>query len=474
MITPEQQLHTGYSGARLLLVDDDEINLEMAELLLTRAGMVVDTAMDGFDAVIKVRNNDYDLVLMDLQMPVMGGEEASWEIRSIPGKELLPILAIGANTGTLGLHRLQKMGMDGAVKKPFDPDNLYTQLIRWLPQQASTTQQSAPAIPSHEEEDPYLQQLSLVDGVDVGLGLRNSGGDQTVYLRMLRRFIPVQVERLKRLEEALQHADYPQVQALSHVIKGASGTLGFVTLQQLAEQIEQASGDSAMVNLSAVEPIIGQINSFLQTLQPLFDGGEEALTQQPSTPLSATEVTNILRQIHVLLLQDRAEVNPLMAEQSAQLIAVLGQRATELEQEIEAYNYPQALSRVEQLLAERDAMPELNPQLEVVDLTQMESKLGIGAEKMRETLNHFLSYAEEILSQAAQALHKQDREQLQFVGHKLKTSAGMVGAMILGHLALELEESAAEYSWQELEVLQQELVRALQAVAQFVEDMQGG
>ena len=121
-----------YAGRRVLIVDDDPMNLEVARFLLEEVGLVVDCAADGLLALQALREEDYDIILMDVQMPTMDGLEATQLIRQTAAYSTIPILAMTANAFTEDRERCLAAGMDDVVIKPFDPDSLSAILLRWL------------------------------------------------------------------------------------------------------------------------------------------------------------------------------------------------------------------------------------------------------------------------------------------------------------------------------------------------------
>jgi CheY-like chemotaxis protein len=128
----EARLKGGHAGGRVLLAEDNEINCEIARTLLEDAGLVVDTAEDGAQAVELAGAGDYALILMDMQMPRMGGLEATREIRRMPRHARTPIMALTANAFAEDKARCLAAGMNDFIAKPVDPPVLFATMLRWL------------------------------------------------------------------------------------------------------------------------------------------------------------------------------------------------------------------------------------------------------------------------------------------------------------------------------------------------------
>jgi two-component system sensor histidine kinase/response regulator len=220
-----------YRNLRLLLVEDDLVNQEVARALLLAVGLQVDVVGNGSQAVERLRAtepgsaDDYALVLMDMQMPVMDGPEATRLIRQLPGRGLLPIVALTANAFDDDRQRCLEAGMNDHLAKPTNPTRLYEMLLRWLPataeEPATTAERPAPAA----DTTPLALALADIAGLDVDFGKEAAGGDLTFYVRLLRMFANNHGDDVERLRAKVLAGELADARRLAHTLKGIAEKL---------------------------------------------------------------------------------------------------------------------------------------------------------------------------------------------------------------------------------------------------------
>jgi two-component system sensor histidine kinase/response regulator len=227
------------AGARVLLVEDHGMNRDVVLALLAEYDLSVDVATDGAAAVERVRDGDYALVLMDMQMPLTGGLETTRLIRGLPGKATLPIVAMTANALPGDRERCLDAGMDDYLAKPVNPQQLGTTLSRWL---APVTAGATVPSPAVEPPPPGAPRTGLegVPGLNVEAGLRFASGRVALYIALVRKFAEFHRDYPQRIGAAVAAGDSRQGAVLARQLKGAAAQVGAQEVQLLALALEKA------------------------------------------------------------------------------------------------------------------------------------------------------------------------------------------------------------------------------------------
>ncbi len=239
-------------GAHVLLVEDNEINQQIAQEMLASFGVTTTLAQNGEEAIANLQKESFDGVLMDMQMPVMDGITATREIRKNSKWATLPILALTANVYISQQNELLAAGMNDHIGKPIDPDQLLATLAKWI--RPSKTSALETTIPTPKNSAPM--PIPDIPGVKVAESIRRIGGNVALYYALIEKFRTNQKDVVLNIRTALTSGDLKTSERLAHTLRGNSGSLGAETLQKLAEQLEKNINKNELADL---ESLLNQI-----------------------------------------------------------------------------------------------------------------------------------------------------------------------------------------------------------------------
>ena len=321
-------------GAWLLLVEDNEVNQEVAQHILNDAGIRVDIAGNGAIALAKIEENAYDGVLMDCQMPVMDGYQATRKLRQDPRYSSLPVIAMTANAMVGDKEKCLDAGMNDFIAKPIDVAQLFGTLARWIA--PAMPQDMAVVVAQPEAELPVIAGLKMAEA------MRRVGGNAALMRKLLERFVETQFDAMQRIVAAIENNQLETAIREAHTLKGLAGNIGAGGLADSAARVEHllslGSHDGLPQALAActlaLDELVPKIVLAMQSRGSVTEAGSAAAH---AAPVDRAHLEAGLRELSQLLLQDDAQavkhldgIGPVLvaagqAEHARQLKRMLGQ-----------------------------------------------------------------------------------------------------------------------------------------------------
>jgi CheY-like chemotaxis protein len=309
-------------GARLLLVEDNEINQQVAKEILEGAGLNVTLADNGQEGVNAVKENEYDAVLMDIQMPVMDGYTATREIRNLKSEiRNVPIIAMTAHAMAGDEDKSLQAGMNGHVTKPIDPDQLFSTLQKWIKPSEKRAQVKKAEIPVERPESdktvPEEDQLpESLPGFDLPDGLKRLQGNKRLYRKLLLNFATDYSGVANDIRIALDSKDFEQTHSLVHNLKGLAGNLSAtdlqasaVNLEKLVKGVEKKTPPAKELDLK-LSDLENALNQALESAQSLGASAEEKVCKLSDDEIAA--IPSEFAQDIAKRIRDAAEMGDVM------------------------------------------------------------------------------------------------------------------------------------------------------------------
>ncbi len=291
---------------RILLVEDNEINRQIAREILEEAGFVVELASNGRNAIERVADTTLplDAVLMDIQMPEIDGYEAARTIRDKLGNHDLPIIAMTAHVMESDRQNCFRAGMNDYVSKPIDSEQLITTVRRWVKARAHTP---STIKKTRESKHTVTGQLpESIPGIDIATALKRMSGNDRLLNRLLLVFAENYADAAANIRNALAAGDVHTARRLTHTLKGISGNLSandiFTATRDLESAIKKnAAGEEIEEGLTKLENALIKVTSAIKSLKTVGDVQEKPVVRKDKPSLNVQKITPLLLEMHQLL-----------------------------------------------------------------------------------------------------------------------------------------------------------------------------
>ncbi len=349
-------LHDRLSGMRILLVEDNEINQEVAEYMLLHAGASVEVAANGQLAVelLAAAPERYDVVLMDIQMPVMNGYDATREIRR-QGRLTLPVIAMTANVLEDDRRRAAEAGMNAHVAKPIDVEELIAVLTRLVTIRDASREMVSPVparVPAALAAATLMPPLSPLPGIDVDAALGRLGGNYEALAALLKRFERSQGGAVGEVRQLLSAGQRQQAAQVLHRLRGVAANLGATEVARLGAAAESVLLDDAADSLAVpaalnrLEQALTLVTRTARTLAP--PPQELPVSNTPPSDLAQklAELQGLLQNNNLKALEHFKALRPALASAS---------QAQALGEAVETLNFKAARQMVEDMLQRKES-----------------------------------------------------------------------------------------------------------------------
>ncbi len=281
-------------GAKILLVEDNEVNQQVATELLEKAQLLVTIANNGKEAVALANNEAFDCVLMDLQMPIMDGFAATKILRDNPKFDSLPIIAMTANALLEDQQRCTDAGMNGHIAKPIDPQGMFTTLAKHI----SPGEREIPNQLIHAEGSSSTFILPDLPGIDLTAALARVCGNHESYRKLFLKFAENQANVIVEIRNALNNDNRELATHIAHTLKGTAGNIGATVLHKKATNLESRLREGKDIDRALIDEMATELNKLLEFTAPLMV--EHGISKPPNT-ISTDELTIKLHQLRTSL-----------------------------------------------------------------------------------------------------------------------------------------------------------------------------
>jgi len=276
-----KQIEKSVSGLKVLLAEDNDINRQVFFELLNKIGIEVDEAENGAIALKKTLHEHYDLIFMDLHMPVMDGYVSSLKIRE--NNINTPIIAITADTKDTVAFKCKEIGINDIITKPINHNLLYKKTLKWLGVEVTDTNDNSK---SYGILDIRLPDISIKE-LDIHSAIRRFGDNERIYLKMLKKFVISNTQTCVELRDLISEKKYKEAHLMIHSLKGESGTVGAIKVSKLSERVEKAVLDKNTTTIEkeillleeSLKKIITVLQEYFKTMNMAIDQNKRSIIE---------------------------------------------------------------------------------------------------------------------------------------------------------------------------------------------------
>lgn len=345
-----------YSQTRILLVEDNEINREVAIGLFAEHGVTVQIAENGLEALNRATSENWDILFMDMHMPVMDGITATMEIRKLKSAEELPIIALTANAMAGDREKCAQAGMNDFVLKPIDPAELWRALDQWVPESAAPQKDEAPTVPSPAQTTSHADNLAPtaatmdylpeVQGIDRAQALRNTAGNEKLALSILTKFADRLADFPVQFRQLMDNGSHEDMERLAHTLKGTAASVGAAALAEAAGKLEALLRNAAPAQAvqDEFEALAIITHDLCQHLQKALASAQPAKAKADHGEKPTEDIAPQLNNLVQLLKKDDFGANKLFKQLADDFKNLYPREYDLMAQALEEYDYATALS----------------------------------------------------------------------------------------------------------------------------------
>jgi len=343
------------AGAKILLVEDNEINQELACELLANAGIIVSIANDGQEALTSLDYETFDGVLMDCQMPVMDGYTATSKIRKQERFKDLAVIAMTANVMSGDRDKALSAGMNDMIGKPINVGDMFVTMAKWITPANPVEREAV----KKENTESINETLPNLPGIDIQAGLNTTQNNTKLYRKLLLKFQASQTNFEAQYRAAEKSNDPDAATRCAHTLKGVAGNIGAKQVQEAAKELESAS-----LNKYSTEVITSRLNTLITVLEPVLQGLQVLHQDNQNTLyekkiLDMGKLTPLLNQLHKLLKEDDTDAIDVI--ENIQELAGIGEYEKHLQHlsnAIGGYDFEQAIEDLAMMEADIPKPPK--------------------------------------------------------------------------------------------------------------------